>query len=582
MTTETIRFSKWQQFNLLAAALFMLGALFFFLFFVFDLSFLPLFSILIVVVIIAGAFVIGIRAINALLFRIEFLESSFRVHSLSWNGRKESEYRYVDVVLVKRGLSRGEVIIELAGSKPLRLTPFVYEGKEKRLLAEFEKHLSSEKMEPGLGIALSRFKKYDKITYPLLIAFQAGLLFWVGQRVGMDLARPYHGWKNAIPYKMGTFYRQLSVDNQGAVWFVTTNVDTDAVQIGRLSGGTTRRWDVPADAFSGKDNAYDILAVIGNSKSFPVAFLRTYLIFWSGTEWKRKQISQEFYWSDGLSISDDTLHFLDGSGGDYKYWSCPLEGDGCESVPIPEPISGPDILPIPYGGSAAGPVLAMGDSKGPITFYQCEGGKWNAITGPLDLWKPFLLAWTISEDGTVWVTKELDVDTMRQRYSPGPLAFGHWDTAAGEWLWSATEAFPGSFRQEVSDMTVDPQGRIWISGYYETADVSIGRTAAAFAIRGERAELVVRYTDKNSNFQDRGIVQGPDGRLWSADSSLVSLDASVEKLPAPIPAWIADLDNLKFQGILIGVVLLLEAVYFSILGILYLKRKRSANPSGNP
>lgn len=582
MTTETIRFSKWQRISLAASALIIFGALIFSFYFIFDLSFLAFLSIFVVLALAVGVVILGIRAINAFLFRIEFSESYFQVQSFLWRGKKVLEYHYSDVGLVKRGVSRGEVIVEFDGSEPLRLTPFVYEGKEKRLIAEFEKHLPSEKMEPGLEIALSRFKKWDKITYPLLIGIQAGLYLIIGQIVGMDLARPYHGWQNTIPYKSGTFYKSLSVDDQGAVWFTTTNVDTNAVQIGRLSGGTTKRWNIPANAFSGNDNAYDILGVTGNSKGFPVAFLREYLIFWTGTEWKRKPISQKIYWHDGLTVSDDTLHFLDGSGGEYKYWSCPLEEDGCESVSIPKPLMGSDIRSVSSGGSEWKPVLAMGDSKGPITFYQYEGGKWNAVTGPLNLWEPFLLAWTISKDGTLWVTKELNVNTMRQGYSPGPLEFGHWDAAAGEWLWSATEAFPGSFQQEITSMTVDPRGRIWISGYYESADVNIGKTAAAFAIHGERAELVVRYTDKNSNFQDIGIVQGPDGRLWSAESSLVSLDAGAEKLPAPIPAWIADLDNLKISGILIGVVLTLEAAYFTIMGILYLKRKRFANPGVNP
>jgi hypothetical protein len=582
MTTETIRFSKWQRINLAAAALIILGALFFSIYFIFDLSFLALLSIPLVLVLAAGVFLMGVRAINALLFRIEFLESSFQIHSFSWKGKNGCEYHYSDVVLVKRGLSRGEVMVELAGSKPLRLTPFIYVGREKRLLAEFEKHLPFEKMEPGLEIALSRFKKYDKIKYPIFIGIQAGLYLIVGQMVGMDLARPYHGWQNAIPYKSGTFYKALSVDNQGAVWFATTNVDNDVTQIGRLSGGKTQRWNVPANAFSGKDNAYDMLGVTGNSKGFPVAFLREYVIFWTGKEWKRKPISQKFYWYYGLTVSDDTLLFVDDSNGEYKYWSCPLEEDGCESVSIPSPLPGSGIHPVSSGGTAAGPVLAMGDTKGPITFYQYEGGKWNAITGPLDLWKPFLLAWTISKDGTVWVTKELNADTMRHGYTPGPLAFGHWDGAAGAWLWSATKAFPGSFQQEIRGMTVDPRGRIWITGYFETADVSYGKTAAAFAIHGDRAELVARYTDKNSNLQDDGIVQGPDGRLWSAYSSLASLDAGAEKLPAPIPAWIADLDNNKFHWILIGTVLVLEASYFIILLIIKRKQKESVHPGGNP
>jgi hypothetical protein len=581
MTTETIRFSKWQRCNLAAAALAFVVLLFFFIGLMLDLS-NPhnisgpffLINISLALLFLAAIFVTGVRAINAVLFRIEFLEFSFRVHSFSWKGKKVQEHPYVDVASVRRGLKRGEVIVGFNRSMPLQLTPFAYEGKEKRLLAEFEKRLPPGMMEPGLGIAISRFKKYDKITYPLLIAAQAGLLLLVGQMVGMGLARPYHGWRNVIPYQVGTFYKGLSVDDRGAVWFVTTNVDTDDVKIGRLSGGETRRWDVPADAFSGDDNAYDILGVTGNSKGYPVAILETYMISWTGTEWKRTSISQDFYWTRGLTFSDDALYFFDYADGKYQYWYCPLGVDGCESLPIPEALSDSGIRPISYGGSAAGPVLAAGASIGPITFYRYEDRKWNAITGPLDFPESFLLAWTVSGDGTPWVTKLQNPDTVWQGYSPGPLAIGHWDAAAGEWFWSTTEAFPGSFRLDVDRMTVDPQGRIWITGSYETADVNIGRTAAAYVIRGERAELVVCYTNKNSNLQDSGIVQGPDGKIWNAESSLVSLDASEEALPAPIPARIADLDNNKFQWVLLGAVLVLEAAYFIVQAIINREQKK--------
>jgi hypothetical protein len=542
MTTVIIRYSKWQRFNLAAAALIFAGLFVFTLTLLSDFSILPILFFVLVLAMGVATFIQGVRAVNAILFRIEFLESVFRVSSFSWRGKKESNHPYADIRCVNRGLKRGEVIVEFDGSTPLKLTPFLYEGKDKRLLSEFEKHLPAEKMEPGLAASLSRFKKYDKITYPLQIGFNVGLYLLCIQMVGVDLLRPRYGWPNEIPFKLGTFYKALSVDEQGAVWFATNNVDTDAVQIGRLFSGIVERWDVPADAFLDKDSGYGISAVIGNSEGFPVVYLRMYTLTWNGEEWKR----------------DPHDPFP-------------------ESPAVTDASSGSEIKPISYDRSAAGRFLAAGEVKGPITFYRYEDEKWNAVTGPLDLWKPFLLAWTVSDDGTIWVTKELIVDTLRQGYSPGPLAFGHWDAAAEEWRWSVTEAFPESFKQKISNMLIDPRGRVWIAGYYETADVRIGETAAAFAINGEKADLVVRYTDKNSNLQDSYIVQGPGGRLWSAGSTLVSLDASAEELPAPLPEWVAGLDDFKFQWIIIGIVLVMEAAYFIVLGIMNREEKKLAN-----
>ncbi|MBN1438015.1 MAG: hypothetical protein JW929_01290 [Anaerolineales bacterium] len=467
------------------------------------------------------------------------------------------------------------MIVEAAKKLPLKLTPFVYEGREKRLLAQFEKRLP-EKIEPGLEQALLVFIKYDKLSYSLQIGMQVLLFSLVILLTGLDLVRPYFGWPNAVSHQWGTFYRAFSVDKHGAVWFVTKNVNSDAVQVGRLLDGSVDRWDIPSEALADDLEVYGTRAVFGNSTGNPVLLLDKAVLFWTGTEWLRKPIPGDFYWSRGISISEDVLRFIQYEDGIYQLRSCPFEAQGCDTLPVPEVIAAPGANLVFYGGS----LIVAGPEEGPITFYRNEDGRWDPVAGPLDLNENSLLAWTFSGDGTLWVLRGFSTGGHIRDYRLGPLAFGHWDAAANEWHWYAVNPFPEGLAQEIDGITVDPRGRIWIYGRYTTPKVSLGYAAAAYVVHDEFADLVVRYTDSNSNLQKGGIVQGPDGRLWSADSALVSLDATTEDLPAPLPAWIADLDNTTVMFVLLGVLFVVEAAYFIVQAVMKREEKKIVKAEG--
>lgn len=538
-----------------------------------------LFILLIVSVFLTGLGLLAVRAAQYLSFRMEFLENSFRINSFSWSGKKAAEYPYADVLHIGRGPLRGTVDIHLAGAEPIRLTPFLYEGKGEKLFSELEQRFPAGKVEKDLKGSVLKINKWDFITYPIMFGILAGILIMTWQSAGLDFVRSNSTWTNAVPWSLGNFYNAVSTAEEGTVWYASHSLDDKTAQVGRLQGGSTRKWDVPSNAFTGGENARDIVGVGGTSDGNPVLITENSFLTWSGTEWNRIPLPAEILNYLGYSISMHSLQYLSAKGAEDQFWSCDFDQRACRQLAAPEALKVPGVWAFLYRGFSSGPVTAISDTDGPVLFFRFQQGAWKEIALPLDIPERTLLALTVDRDGTLWVTRNLSLDTVVGGYVKGPLAFGRWDAADGEWRWSALDAFPASFEIDVENMEVDPRGRIWIAGHYRTEEVLIGEMAGAYSIQGEQAVEIVRYTDENSNFQmgvsNCPMVQGPDGKLWSCGSGLVSFDAGAEKLPEPVYSQLVVLGSLPFRMFGLGIVCILEIVYFAIVGILYLRRKKS-------
>lgn len=514
-----------------------------------------------------------IRTMEVLSFRILFLESAFQLHTFSWRGRKKSDYAYEDVARVARGWVRGLVIVEVPGQRPLQLLTNVYEGKADRLLAEFEKRLPPGRMEADLKRKLTRMERRDIVVMLMSISSVMFLSLFLFQTAGLDLLRYASGWRSAMPWRPWEGYQTVSVDGNGAVWFAATGFGEDSDRIGRWADGSITYWDAPEGVFS-----RFIAGVAGNEMGYPVVVMDRYLLSFSGAEWNRLPLPGKISDSLGYSVEEDRLHFLDADVYGHRYWSCSLMRPECEQLTVPEELREAGVSPIAYRGSPSGPIMAAGVWKEPVSVFQYRQGKWIRMADPLPLGT--LLGVAVSADGTLWTAMDFTGLPVSFSFSKGPLVFGCWDDAGRTWRWSSTEDFAGSFEQDVKSLEVDPLGRIWIAGNYRTDDVIIGVTAAAYRIEGEQAVEIVRYTDSNSLYQldtdGPGLVQGPDGTLWSFDSGLVSLDATAETLPAPIPGWMVRLGTNTYRVAVMGAVLAMELTYLIVLALLSRPRRRPA------
>ncbi|MEW5939047.1 MAG: hypothetical protein AB1750_05255, partial [Chloroflexota bacterium] len=66
----------------------------------------------------------------------------------------------------------------------------------------------------------------------------------------------------------------------------------------------------------------------------------------------------------------------------------------------------------------------------------------------------------------------------------------------------------------------------------------------------------------------------PDGRIWTFDRKITSMDTSLENLPSPLPDWFANLDwNIIRLGIAFAQIIF--SIYLAIQTVLWQRPKKT-------
>lgn len=126
--------------------------------------------------------------------------------------------------------------------------------------------------------------------------------------------------------------------------------------------------------------------------------------------------------------------------------------------------------------------------------------------------------------------------------------------------------------ERYTNILVDSSGRLWVSGSYPYF-------MAVFSPVWETdSSEIIRYTEDNSNYQGDGSpILLPDGSIWVLDRMITSMDSNSENLPAPLPAWFADLDwNLIRLYIILPQFLF--SIYMFIISLVRLKSPKKRAP----
>lgn len=125
--------------------------------------------------------------------------------------------------------------------------------------------------------------------------------------------------------------------------------------------------------------------------------------------------------------------------------------------------------------------------------------------------------------------------------------------------------------ERYSSLLVDSSGRLWVEGGYPYF------MAVFSPVWNDTAKEIVRYTKKNSAFQDDTLASPilmSDGRIWSFDEWISTMDTHLTKLPSPLPAWFASWDwgLIRIGGSLIQLLGMLVFYLLSVKPTLFQKR----------
>lgn len=471
-------------------------------------------------------------------YRLEFGETSLQTraiyHPILRSVLRPSCYapmihlfscKYDDIVRVQRGEMRGILAIVLRSGRTIRIGSGWFDGSKNRLLDELARHISVERIEPGLADALWKRTRADLLriisTIPVVLVFGIFLTLPTADLI----ARGQTGW-HSVARVSPLSVKGFSLDSDGAPWLIAGTGTGSQYRVYHVSEAGTRVWKPPLRV-NGREYSRP-LAVGGNASGEPWIIFPTQMLHWTGAEWQQTPFPggkiQNRY--DKMAVAGSNLWALalTAEGSDEVLWSMDFSSGESHVVLLPNSAVQAGLSVYRFHVLTDESLLVFAGGSGDIqgVFYLLRDGQWQMLGYPAE-WSSSGVVQDLTMDsiGRVWVLYRIYggdrvVGDTLSRLDPESMAWAWWQLEPqGSWTyWS---------------MEVDTLGRIWL------ADSDSGSLAVFQLTSDDRLYEIVRYTPENSNYEYGPFRLGPDGRMWSLGDRLVWIDSNVATLPRPLP-----------------------------------------------
>lgn len=226
------------------------------------------------------------------------------------------------------------------------------------------------------------------------------------------------------------------------------------------------------------------------------------------------------------------------------------------ALPLPESAMQAGLSPSLIRRATNGDLLVFMDDKDihARVYMMNRQNEWQATEYPLitttELWERDLF---LSADGSLWVLMAGRVreEWLVEKITPdGQITVTNLPVRYldGDRFWRFQSIF------------VDIHGRLWVSGYRNFISVFTPHWWSD-------ALEIQRYTDNNSNYVDDIYLEpfmDANGRIWTFDSKISTMDTSQVELPRPLPDWLANLDINNIQLVIMILFLASQTIFLSM------------------
>lgn len=502
-------------------------------------------------------------------YRIEFGESELRVNRYGIPFARPLRCSYENIAYVRRPIMKGSIEVIPTQGKAFQFIVLV-EGGSSAVMDEFEKHLSIDKFQVFLRDELKRYSQPGMLRYGFVVFMFCFLgLQWLPRMILPSVAWETIWGEGFLP---SGHINNYWIEDQGTSWisFMRTG---DTPQVVQINAKGTETW-----SFENKGDVLYANAIIADQAGQPWLIHDDFYLHWSGTSWQNIE-------SGGYSIRANPPIVIDNG-----FWTIASRenepsrfllridlDDGKETLftlPVDLAQDGFYIREVDIAPDNSIIVLFVKDQFPQAIFYSFQNGQWHRLCSlevewyvpDFELNLPDAKAYvqiddfTIDAKGQIWVINDKD----------GRSTIGRYNTLKSEWDWSPIAPDCELCASHFSEMVVDKHDRVWATaGYSMKNDINDdnywvqGFGLDVFAPHwGTSAERLVRYTNKNSNFQygigQTGVRLSHDGRIWIASDRLVWIDSNNPDLPKPMPdlfVKVTDPGNL-LVGYLAGLVIM--------------------------
>ena len=418
-------------------------------------------------------------------------------------------------------------------------------------------HLPSEKIELDLNRKITQKVNPVKLipVYILLLV----VLFITFMNIDFFRSRLTNAWTKEYSFRMFEYTRQVRADSRQDGLWVLVNGKKDEYSVHHFWKYETQEWKLPESRDLGNTPE-----MIGNDENgLPIAWFERGVLRYAG-EWKSNRYASNlgipaFALDHGVVSGDRAWVIIET---EVKGNLIELDASGAWTlIPIPASAEQKNYSPQLIWQAVNRDLIVLMSNDTSSVFYVLSKQRWMSQVYPITI--PQYSAITdcfMDSKGYLWV---LISSILHDEFSVKRIA------PDGE---AKTTQLPLPASEEGRDyydsLLVDSHGRLWIPGGYPVfIDVFS-------PVWDGSAEKLVRYTDKNSNF-NLGISADPvmssDGYIWSVYDSIVSIDSNVDDLPNPFPDWFVWATNTQTLSF-VNLIMILFVV-ISLLQSRLLKRK---------
>lgn len=503
-------------------------------------------------------------------YRIEFLENELKVSRYGIPFARPFHCSYENMSYVRRPIMKGSIEVIPIQGKSFQF-PIIVEGGSDAVMDEFEKHLGKEHLQIYLREELKKTTKVGLTNRLFLVGIVWIFLFvqWSPR-----IILPHVGWETVwgeafLP--MG-YINNYWISENGTAW-ISLMKSFENSQVIRIGDAGTESW-----VFGNRDDVLHADAIVSGSTGQPWLLRNDFFLHWDGTSWQKIQtrgveiradppiVIGDNFWAIASKENEFSKYLikLDLNTGDVNLFSIPqellLDGFHIRDIRLT-----PDKSIVAY--------LVKADCP-KVFFYIFQNEHWaqshslNVQSSDSEFHdeqsRLRFGTFTIDNAGQIWGVNNND----------GHPVIGRFDVLTGSWMWSQIPNDCELCSKSYSEMVVDNLGRVWLSGSYGRKNnledrYSVYQGSGLDVLKPQwegTAEQLVRYTDKNSNYQvgigNTGIRLSQDGHIWVARDRLVWIDSTQPDLPGVMPDWFVTVTNP-------GKLLIAYIVGFTLIGVLY-------------
>lgn len=481
-----------------------------------------------------------------------FFQRGFKPFSVDYDQIKE----------IRNGRMRGSLQILDHEGKAVDLIPSLFGNNYgEDILLELQKHVTSEQFESGMDIP-TVLKKWQaesrkKIIIPLVFLILYLATFSLDPQFSSRLWLKVP-WKTELHLPLFESPWTYTLISQDETWLISNKISSFSAYH-YSSGKVVDTWDFKTPAGQYPD------FVSTDNKGNPIIWYEDSVLHYDKT-WKtlkyKNDLNVSGWYSSGLvrgtqgwairKIGEKNQFIrIDGLTGEWTV------------LPLPNSAVQQNLYPQRMLQTTAGDYLVLMNNNDIARIYLFSAGTWKPLEFSVNVPEINQLnSFFLDSKNSLWVL-----------FSSEGYWFVEKIPLSGETLLTQLPSPIGEPHMErYMNLFVDTHGRIWVTGGYPYF-ISVFNPVW----KGEASEII-KYKEKNSNYQGGGLqppVMTSDGKLWTFDQRIVTMDTNIETLPAPLPDWFAKLDWNIIRLVLITSQMAFSVIiYISTIRWIYPKRSK--------